>query len=190
MNRTEEAIYEPSKPKGIIELKPELERTTPSPEESKAPFPSYEIFHLGRRSEATSKRNELIFGKRIDKEFPIRYNAREATDEEEIEEVKEMPLFLPPIKDPEVRKFCQERGIMKDLAMAITYAQKCIPEVKQIEFYLSEPFYEDEEKTRVVISIVTSASLNQILKAKRKLNRALRTYLQNDDDISVTFRFV
>lgn len=129
--------------------------------------------------------------KRIAVELPIINTETQIISEgEKLREMENMPLVIPPIKDKNLKKYCQEHGIAKALSIAYSHAKMCFPNAKDIDIYLVEPYDGEQDSERVVFAITTSGAPEEILKLDRKFNKILRIYLPNDQYICTTYRFI
>ena len=79
---------------------------------------------------------------------------------------------LPPIKDPALQQFCQERSLGPTLAMAYQYAWKFYPTAKTIDVLFREP-YCDAEDPYVVLKIETTVTSQEALDAEDRLNQEM-----------------
>jgi hypothetical protein len=80
---------------------------------------------------------------------------------------------LPLIKDPAVRKFCQERSLGPTLALAYQYAHKYYP-TATIDLELEEPYCGDApEDYRIVFSVETDMTIEEAIEAKQKFHQAV-----------------
>jgi len=61
-----------------------------------------------------------------------------------------MSLTIPPIKDSNLRKFCQEHPLDITLATVYQYARKCYPTAVNMGFSLSESYYGDSDDSYIV----------------------------------------
>lgn len=80
---------------------------------------------------------------------------------------------LPLIKDPAIRKFCQEHSLGPTLAVAYQYAQKYYP-TATIHLELEEPYCGDHpEDYRLVFSVETDMTIEDAIEAKQKFHQSV-----------------
>ncbi len=82
-------------------------------------------------------------------------------------------LSLPPIKDPALQKFCQERSLEPTLAMAYQYAWKFYPTAKGIDIYLFDSSCNDPDDTHIVLQIETTMTPEEALDAEDRFNQTM-----------------
>ena len=81
-------------------------------------------------------------------------------------------LPLPPIKDPTLQKFCEERSLGPTLALAYQYAWKFYPTAQNIDIFFREP-YCDSEAPYIVLKIKTATTPQEALDAENRFNQEM-----------------
>ena len=100
-----------------------------------------------------------------------------------------MSLTIPPIKDSNLRKFCQEHPLDIPLATVYQYARKCYPTAVNMGFSLSESDYGDSDDSYVVLEIETTLTPEEALDVRHQLYQAIRQ-LPESKYISIYHRFI
>ena len=102
-----------------------------------------------------------------------------------------MSFPLPPIDNPELRKFCAEHNLYEAIVSGYHYAQKFFLTDKiKVDFY---PPYRDDEPEEAAIDFVieTSMTVEEVLNAENRFIKALiEIPTPGAEYITISYRFV
>jgi len=100
-----------------------------------------------------------------------------------------MPLTLPPIKDPALQKFCEERQLYDTLAAAYHYVQKFFPTATSIELRFLGPYFEEDvDDYSIIFDIDINLTVKEVLEANDRFINATMD-IPGAEYIVLSYRF-